>query len=114
MSIKPEIVERDKNGHWMHSQFPCAEVDDEVEIWISEAELEGNFVFMQSDIDEDHPAYIRYFCTDGTDFHDWNPSKPDGLGWFIGGIYGAADGPVCTWLRPISERLKENPSKFRN
>lgn len=108
MSITPEVVERDEDGYWMHSQFPQTEVDSEIEDWISENELENKFVFMESDIDEDkHPAYDRYFHAGEPDFHDWEPSKPVGQGWFIGGIYETEDGPVCAWLRPVSEKWKE-------
>ncbi|HEM6858825.1 TPA: hypothetical protein U2I44_003802 [Providencia rettgeri] len=108
MSIKPELVERDEGGYWMHSQFPRTEVDSEVEGWLSKNRLEGRFIFMESDIDEDdHPAYDRYFHVGEPDFHDWEPSKPEGQGWFIGGIYETESGPVCAWLRAESERLKE-------
>ncbi|MGO2305995.1 MAG: hypothetical protein ACTH5W_14995 [Providencia sp.] len=108
MSIKPELVERCEGGYWMHSQFPRTEVDSEVEGWVSKNQLESHFVFMESDIDEDeHPAYERYFHTGDPDFHDWEPGKPEGQGWFVGGIYETEAGPVCAWLRPISESLKE-------
>lgn len=108
MSIKPESVERDEGGYWMHSQFPQTELDSEVEDWVSKNQLESKFVFMESDIDGDeHPAYGRYFYTGDPDFHDWEPSEPVGQGWFIGGIYETEDGPACAWLRPVSEKLKE-------
>ncbi|MBP6083451.1 MAG: hypothetical protein KA732_19545 [Providencia sp.] len=108
MSIKPELVERDENGYWVHSQFPQTELDSEIDDWVSKNQLELKLVFMESDIDEDkHPAYNRYFHTGDPDFHDWEPSKPVGQGWFIGGIYETEDGPVCVWLRPISEKMKE-------
>ncbi|WP_223672913.1 hypothetical protein [Proteus terrae] len=93
MPIIPEVVERDEDGYWMHSQFPRTEVDSEIENWVSENQLENKFVFMEGDIDEDkHHAYDRYFHTGNPDFHDWEPSKPIGEGWFIGGIYETEDG----------------------
>ena len=108
MSIKPELVERDENGYWVHSQFPQAELDSQIDDWVSKNQLELKLIFMESDIDEDkHPTYNRYFHTGVPDFHDWEPSKPVGQGWFIGGIYETEDGPVCVWLRPESEGLKE-------
>ncbi|WP_265497606.1 hypothetical protein [Providencia rustigianii] len=108
MSIKPELVERDEDGYWVHSQFPQTELGNEIDDWVSKNQLELKLVFMESDIDEDdHPAYDRYFHAGDPDFHDWEPSEPIGQGWFIGGIYETEDGPVCVWLRPISEKLKK-------
>lgn len=43
-----------------------------------------------------------------TDILAWQPSMPEGEGWFIASIHDTEDGPVCLWIRhPTEEQLRE-------
>lgn len=107
MSIKPELVERDENGYWVHSQIPETESSEIVKEWMNKNKLDHSLTFMEGDIDVDHPIYERYFENGDISILDWNPSKPEGRGWFIGGIYETEDGPVCMWLRSVEDKERD-------
>ncbi|MEY0147140.1 hypothetical protein AB7W18_03315 [Providencia rettgeri] len=106
MSIKPELVERDENGYWAHSQIPVSEDIGFLKQWFDNNCLEIYGVCMDGDIDESHPTFKRYFIDGDCDISGWVPSKPQGDGWFIGGIFESEYGPVCSWLRPDVAKLK--------
>ncbi|WP_272657112.1 hypothetical protein [Providencia sp. PROV157] len=106
MSIKPELVERDENGYWVHSRIPVSEDVEYLKQWFDNNCLEICNVYMDGDIDESHPTFKLYFEDGQCDISGWMPSKPQGDGWFIGGISESKDGPVCSWLRPDVAKLK--------
>ncbi|EMG6528428.1 MULTISPECIES: hypothetical protein [Providencia] len=106
MSIKPELVERDELGYWAHSQIPVSEDGEYLKQWFDNNCLEICNVYMDGDIDESHPTFKRYFIDGDCDISGWVPSKPQGDGWFIGGIFESEDGPACSWLRPDVAKLK--------
>ena len=106
MSIKPELVERDENGYWVHSQIPETEDHEILKKWIEDNCLEFCNVCMEDDIDESHPAFKLYFEDGGCNISGWIPSRPQGAGWFIGGISATDDSPVCSWLRLDVTKLK--------
>ncbi|MEX9908545.1 hypothetical protein AB7W95_17410 [Providencia rettgeri] len=107
MSIKHELVERDTMGYWVHSQIPETEDFNVFEEWTTKNELDYTLTHMDCDLGYDHSVFKSYFEEGDINISNWEPSKPGGFGWFIGGIYETEDGPVCIWLRAESERLKE-------
>lgn len=82
--------------------------------FVKDKNLEFKFVYLSCDVEEDHPAYISYFDNGGCDVSSWNPSKPDGEGWFIGGIYETEEDPVCAWFREIVDIKSYKADYFVN
>lgn len=107
MSIKPELVERDEKGYWVHSQIPETESSETVLLWLQKNELDHLVRLMECEIEDHSPLHKSYFEDGDINISSWDPIEPVGLGWFVGGIYETEDGPVCMWLRAESTRLKE-------
>ncbi len=95
--IKPE---RDSDGYWVHPDIPCLESNQEIEQWCDENNLEHQVVYCCNDIDNFHSLWFSYFEEGDTNISAWEPTKPDGDGWFIAWIAGNEDGPICMWVRP--------------
>lgn len=95
--IKPE---RDPDGYWVHPDVPCLESNQEIEQWCDENNLEHQVVYCQNDIDNFHSLWFSYFEEGDTNVSAWEPTKPDGDGWFIVWIADNEDGPICMWVRP--------------
>lgn len=98
-------VERDECGFWTHPDYFCPAngneygVFGEFEEWLNENNLETYTLSLESDIEQEEFAE-KYFSgeCDG-DISLWEPTKPDGDGWFVGSIHDTEDGPYCIWLR---------------
>ena len=101
--IYPIPIKRDRCGYWSHPDY-CAYFDgresipeDEYNEWLERIGMECFFTYLE---DEDGiPALHRYFELGDADIHDWEPSPPDGQGWFIVSIHDTEDGPACIWMR---------------
>ncbi|CAI0723991.1 Uncharacterised protein [Serratia proteamaculans] len=96
--------QRDENGYWTHPDYfvPANDMEfgapGEFEAWLEANGLIGHLQWMESDATEEQQA--AYEAGDG-DVSQWNPTLPEGEGWFIGSIHDTEDGPVCYWLRPV-------------
>jgi hypothetical protein len=80
--------------------------------------FESRFIELGDDVDEDHPAYVRYFDAGGTGIHDWAPTVPEGDGWKHVGSWDTEDGPVAMFVRPVANppadaRDAQDAGKFR-
>lgn len=96
-SIQPETIVRDSLGQWTHSAWPND--GDECAIpksWFYDHELELCIVELESDNEE---LAERWFEEGLCDCTTWDPTKPDGDGWFIFSIHDTEDGPICVWVR---------------
>ncbi|APG52626.1 TPA: hypothetical protein U2J46_003011 [Providencia stuartii] len=107
MSIKPELVERDSMGYWVHSQIPETEDSNVFEEWITKNELDYTLTHMDCDLGCDDSIYKSYFEDGDINISNWEPSKPEGRGWFVGGIYETEDSPVCMWLRQTKDKERD-------
>lgn len=95
--IKPE---RDSDGYWVPPGIPRLESNQEIEQWCDENNLEYLAVFCRDDIDNFHPVWFSYFEEGDTNVSAWEPTKPDGDGWFVVWIAGNEDCPICMWVSP--------------
>lgn len=98
--ISPIKPERNPDGYWVHPDVPCLESNQEIEQWCDENNLEHQVVYCCNDIDDFHPQWFSYFEEGDTNISAWEPTKPNGDGWFIAGIEDNEDGPICMWVRP--------------
>lgn len=97
--IKPMEPQRDREGYWTHPDYPEVETSAQFNAWLAVQGFECSTVMLDGDDGigaED--AGERYAAGD-TDILAWQPSKPEGDGWFIASIHDTEDGPVCAWLR---------------
>lgn len=96
--IQEAPVVRDEDGYYYHPETPDIEEGDQEtwEAWLIEQQLECQVSLMEDDFPGEHHPYW-----DGLADHcnGWEPSKPQGPGWFILAIANTEDGPGCWWLR---------------
>jgi hypothetical protein len=103
MKIQPEEVKRDEKGYWWHSAANQLGDDEYIPYsWFSDRGLSLKIVTFEDDASED--LNDRYF--NGDDVSDWNPTKPDGDGWFVFSIHDTEDGPCCAWVRQTVQERK--------
>jgi hypothetical protein len=107
MSIKPLEVQRDEDGYWTHPDYFVPAngneygVPGEFSTWLRQHNLESFTLSLESD-DAASEVAEKYFDGGfGCDISSWQPSKPEGNGWFVGSIHDTEDGPYCIWLRPV-------------
>lgn len=106
--MRPEDVkvERDENGLWWHPSINWDEVPEDADAMplIKASGYETSFVAMADDAPAD--LLKRWFDAGlPDDINEWQPSRPDGDGWFLGGIYETEGGPEACWLRRASGRV---------
>lgn len=102
--IKPMEPQRDRDGYWTHPDVPEIETTEQFNAWQAEQGFQCSVVMLDGDDgvgSED--AQKRYFEEGDTDILCWQPSKPDGEGWFIVSIHDTEDGPACLWIRYPTE-----------
>ncbi|HBB9211327.1 TPA: hypothetical protein JRS25_004101 [Escherichia coli] len=96
-------VNRSSDGWYCSEDLAKVETAIDFVRFLKDKNLELKFVYLSCDVDVDHPAYVSYFEEGSCDVSSWNPTKPDGEGWFIGGIYETEEDPVCAWFREIKD-----------
>ena len=101
LQIGPVPVERDENGFWDHPGIPWDEVPEDTSVlpFLEKWGYKGCFAQLEFDA----PAEIadRYFDSGDADCSFWNPTPPDGDGWFLAAIYDTEEGPCAMFLKPI-------------
>ncbi|MGY8830077.1 MAG: hypothetical protein ACKVIS_11090 [Pseudomonadales bacterium] len=98
LSVK---VERDKYGHWTHPVWPKSDDDDAIpKAWFIDRGLQ----LFTVDFEDDAPEELvnNYFESGEPDVSSWEPTKPEGSGWFVFSIHDTDNGPICAWVRPQS------------
>ncbi|WP_083347519.1 hypothetical protein [Rhizobium sp. LCM 4573] len=104
---RPQIalvpVVRDEFGWWIHPQYPDlpeGSSREEVNAAFAALGLESRIVAMEDDPETE--ALFDRLLDDATALCDWEPSRPDGLGWVEFAIFDTEDaGPICVWVRPV-------------
>lgn len=113
--IQPMEVQRDSNGYWCHPDLPQIETNEQFDNWISAQGLQYSIHCLDGDdgVGEEE-ANTAYFENGDASCAVWQPSKPDGDGWFIVSIHDTEDGPVCIWIRhPTEEQLREAEERMK-
>lgn len=103
--MKQIEVKRDEYGYWTHPEyFEPANGNEygfpgEFDAWLYKHNLQCHIMSIECD-DQAGEVAERHFegQLDG-DISEWQPTKPDGNGWFIGSIHDTEDGPYCIWFR---------------
>lgn len=104
--LKTEMVERDEDGDWTHSELTTFLGDREYVPktewldWCAQHSIETQIHYMEYDLDENHPAWIRYFDEGNAGSIGWNPVPP-GSEWHMLSIHDTEDGPVVIWYREV-------------
>lgn len=98
--IQPVPVERDAYGFWTHPDYP--EWDEStllstVNDWFEGQGLERATVLFEYDAPQD--LQDDYLENGEPDYSKWQPTPPQGDGWFMLSIFDTEDGPVCIWGR---------------
>jgi len=97
------VVERNEDGHWTHPVYAALFGEremisrDEFQSFCETHGIESSIVELENDDNEE--VNFSYFEEGNGDISKWNPSQPEGNGWFIGSIHDTEDGPVCVWFR---------------
>lgn len=95
-----EVV-RDSDGYWIHPGLPDFDEDaGAYNEWLKAQSLETSFVWLESERD-DLPAFISYFKNEDLNISAWEPTPPDGDGWFLICISDTDDGPAACYARRV-------------
>lgn len=100
-AVEPQ---RDQYGYWTHPDYFVPSdgreygAPGEFEAWLDDNRVVGHLQWMESDVTEEQLEALE---AGGGDISRWNPTPPEGDGWFIASIHDTEDGPVCYWLRPV-------------
>lgn len=104
--ISAQPVLRDESGCWTHPDFFVPESDGgpaleaEFKAWLTLHRLRSAASWMENEVtDEMMAAYDNGV----TDVSAWHPVSP-GADWFVGSIHDTQAGPVCIWLRNLTDR----------
>lgn len=102
----PQPVRRDAYGCWIHPDFFFPEewgrhtLPDGYHHWLSARGLVSVRTFMEPSAPD---AVISEWEKSGC-FASWEPQPPPGDGWFIASLHDTDDGPVCIWLRNLTDK----------
>lgn len=102
--IQPAPVVRDEYGMFEHPDLPDFDEGDgeKCKAWIAQQGLQLIMFHLETDAPEE--IADRYFASDEPHCGYWEPSKPEGEGWFCLAIHDTEDGPVCWWGRREAEQ----------
>lgn len=104
-TITAAPVERDSRGFWTHPDFFVPAngnefgVEGEFDAWKAFNRVTGAIGWMECEenAEELQSAYDASDC----DLSMWQPTQPNGDGWFMVSIHDTEEGPICIWLRPL-------------
>lgn len=98
--IQPERVARDSRGFWRHPMMPDPFPDHQAfELWYSHHRIESRIVLMTGE-PEQPPTTVVLADTATEHCADWEPTAPQGEGWFLLCIgLSDSDGPAAWWVR---------------
>jgi hypothetical protein len=106
--IQPAPVVREADGWWHHPNLPVFEEGqaEESRAWVKAQGLAIVTAEMEYEVDTDNDPYFEQ--GEGSCAH-WEPSKPEGDGWFVLAISDTDSGPACWWARrkPLTQPLTE-------
>ena len=98
--ISPAEVTRDENGFWAHPDLPNFDESIEAfEQWGADNQLQFSATYFEHDAPEE--LCDEWFGNGIPDCSAWEPTNPEGDGWFMLGIWDTDDGPVCSWARYV-------------
>lgn len=98
--IEPKEVVRNNSGNWTHPAVPDwgeGESVETIKAWFDAHQIEWRSVALEDDLSAEE--YDRWAAKGDYDAEGWEPTKPDGTGWFVLSIHDTDDGPVCWWAR---------------
>jgi hypothetical protein len=93
--LTPIEITRDEDGYFSHPADPILDESIDVRNFLSAFGLECDIAWMESQVEENHPAWIAYQKGEGC--AGWNPSFRDG--WALISIHETEDGPVALYVR---------------
>ena len=101
MSIKPYIVNRDKNGFWTHPSLPDFGEDImDYTPWLDKNNITVKWYYLEDCNNES--IVTKYFeDNDTTAINEWQPSCDD-TGSFLLSIHDTEDGPIAVFAIPNS------------
>lgn len=108
--LQPVEVVRSDIGYWIHPDIAnmAFATNREWELFKQQQNIE----IATTCFGDDAPKHVQEAYEDGSpDFSEWNPTPPEGDGWFMLSIYDTEDMPVCMWARRLES---ENQPKAAN
>lgn len=111
--IQPMEPQRDREGYWTHPGMPAIETSAQFDAWQAEQGFECSVVMLDGDDGIGAQDAGERYAEGDTDILAWQPSKPEGEGWFIVSIHDTEDGPACVWVRPKVEMVENNLDELK-
>lgn len=100
MKVIKDIV-RTEDGYYLHPEyFDFGDNDyisqEEFDAWVEKENIEVFTVALES---EDSRINERYFEEGDPCLAEWEPTPPEGEGWFVASIWENEDGAFYQWFR---------------
>ena len=113
--IQPMEPQRNEGGWWTHPDMPVIETSEQFDEWQKQQGFQLCIVMLDGDAgDGAEEAYKTYLDGAVADCSAWQPSTPEGDGWFIVSIHDTEDGPACIWIRhPTEEQINEAKERMK-
>ena len=108
-ALLPMAIERDEIGCWTHPVYQdyYSKVLGGVERWTEEEwqafELNFNIKAVYKSFYDDVSVEVadKFDKAEDPDLTFWEPTNPEGEGWFIIQIHHSEDGPYVVWAKPV-------------
>lgn len=102
--LQPVEVVRDPYGYWVHPDIDKVlktadeefATKEELNLFKQQQNIETATTYFESDAPAD---LVKRYVDGEYDASEWNPTKPEGDGWFMLSIHDTEDMPVCVWAR---------------
>jgi hypothetical protein len=95
---------RDENGMCCHPDLDDRWNMDDNEEAFDPAKFAAagfEFTFVEFEFDAPEPLLESWFEGGEGDCSAWTPSRPNGEGWMLAGIWDTEDGPIAFYVRPM-------------
>lgn len=100
--ILPVPVVRDEMGFWTHPAWPQDGEENALTYsWFADHGLEFYIVTLENDGPEG--LFETWADAGQCNCTPWQPSKPAGDDWFIFSIHDTEEGPICVWVRRLTQ-----------
>jgi hypothetical protein len=95
--FEPEPITRDARGLYLHSALQGQSEESYIDLAPAAVGMEFKYVNCELDAPEIYQSYID---SDDPSLAAWNPTPPEGAGWFLAGIYENESGSFAAFARP--------------
>lgn len=87
-------------GHWLHPAVPWELIPEDTNSLPYFKEWGYDLTCISLEFDAPEEVADQYFEHGSGDISAWEPTPPNGDGWFLIAIYDTEDGPYAAYAKP--------------